>query len=129
VNRKSLRTFGLGLAVVCAIVSWRLTVHEHAPAARMLQGAAVLAFVLAWSYPLALKPVYRALMAVAHVLGWINTRILLGLTFYLLFTPVALFFRLIGKDPLDRGIDRGVSSYWRPRAREELDRDRFEHQF
>ncbi|MGM0579215.1 MAG: SxtJ family membrane protein [Bacteroidota bacterium] len=39
-------------------------------------------------------------MKLAHILGWINTRILLSLIFYLFLTPIALFSRLFTKDPL-----------------------------
>jgi flagellar biosynthesis protein FlhB len=39
-------------------------------------------------------------MKIALVLGWINTRILLSLIFFLFLTPIALFSRLFTKDPL-----------------------------
>jgi hypothetical protein len=38
--------------------------------------------------------------------------VLLGLLYYGMFTPLALFFRLIGRDPLRRKIDRQAASYW-----------------
>lgn len=37
---------------------------------------------------------------IAHVLGWINTRILLSIAFYLVLLPFALLSRLFSKDPL-----------------------------
>ncbi len=39
-------------------------------------------------------------MKIALILGWINTRIILSLVFYLFLTPIALFSRLFTKDPL-----------------------------
>ena len=36
----------------------------------------------------------------AHVLGWINTRIILSAVFYLFLFPIAILFRLFNKDPL-----------------------------
>ncbi|WP_296622206.1 SxtJ family membrane protein [Marivirga sp.] len=39
-------------------------------------------------------------MKLALILGWINTRIILSLIFYLFLTPIALFSRLFTKDPL-----------------------------
>lgn len=41
-------------------------------------------------------------MKFAHILGWVNTRIILTLVYFLVFTPVALIFKLIGKDPMNR---------------------------
>jgi hypothetical protein len=38
---------------------------------------------------------------IAHVLGWINTRILLSLVFYIFLLPIALLSRLFTKDPLN----------------------------
>lgn len=38
----------------------------------------------------------------AHILGWINTRIILTLVFYLFLFPLAFLYKLIGKDPLQR---------------------------
>jgi len=40
---------------------------------------------------------YRLWMMIAGVLGWINTRIILGLCFYLLIMPIGLVLRTFGK--------------------------------
>ena len=37
---------------------------------------------------------------IGHVLGWINTRILLTAVFYVVLFPFAMLFRLFNKDPL-----------------------------
>jgi len=37
---------------------------------------------------------------IAHVLGWINTRILLTIVFYLVLLPFAMLYQLFSKDPL-----------------------------
>ncbi|WP_020403363.1 SxtJ family membrane protein [Gracilimonas tropica] len=37
---------------------------------------------------------------VAEVLGWLNSRVLLSLVYYLIVTPVAFLFRLFGNDPM-----------------------------
>ena len=76
-----------------------------------------------------LRPVYRAWMAFAHVLGWINARVLLGLFFYLVLTPVGLILRISGKDLLDEKIDRGAPSYWIRRERRADEKGRLERLF
>ncbi len=50
-------------------------------------------------------------MKIGHVLGWINSRIILGLVYFLLFTPMALVRRLLGKDSLNRQLDASAKSY------------------
>lgn len=68
-----------------------------------------------------LLPVYRRWMAIGHVLGWINTRIILGIMFYLLFLPVGLAMRLLGKDPMARSIDESIATYRVTHARPKKD--------
>jgi hypothetical protein len=50
-------------------------------------------------------------MTVGEVLGWINTRIILGVLFYLLFTPIGLCMHLRGKDPMRRALSPEAESY------------------
>ncbi|MDG1750637.1 MAG: SxtJ family membrane protein [Thalassotalea sp.] len=40
---------------------------------------------------------YRLWMFVAGIIGWINTRIILGVTFYCLIFPLGMVLRLFGK--------------------------------
>ena len=77
--------------------------------------------------PQVLKPVFLLWMKIGHVLGWINTRIILGVVFFILFAPVALFMRLFGKDPMRRQLDADASSY-RINS-EKLPRERMERPF
>jgi len=74
--------------------------------------------------PAALGPVYHLWMKIGLVLGWINTRIILGLVFFAIFAPVALAFRLFGKDMLRQRLDASATSY--RIASEHLPRDRME---
>ena len=41
--------------------------------------------------------------------------VLLAVFYYLLITPVGLFFRLTGRDILQRKFDASAESYWHPR--------------
>ena len=61
--------------------------------------------------PIILKPIYVVWMKLAHVLGWINTRLLLGIVFYAIVMPIGLLLRLFGKDPMRRKIDEKLDSY------------------
>ncbi len=59
--------------------------------------------------PRALTPVYRGWMKFGHVMGFINTRILLGLVFYLILTPLGVLMRLFGWDPMQRRLGQNTS--------------------
>ena len=61
--------------------------------------------------PAYLAPVYKYWMRVAHILGWINTRIILSIVFYLVITPIGLLARLFTRDPMARKLDRSATSY------------------
>jgi hypothetical protein len=76
--------------------------------------------VLALAWPRSLTHVYRLWMTVGEVLGWINTRIILGVLFYLLFTPLGLCMRLRGKDVLSLTRRSDLSSYWITRDQAEV---------
>jgi Saxitoxin biosynthesis operon protein SxtJ len=67
-------------------------------------------------------------MRLALLLGWVNSRILLGLMFYGVFAPYNLVGRLLRRDPLTR---RGArrDTYWLPRKTTRQAREQFERTF
>ena len=62
--------------------------------------------------PPAARGVFVAWMMLAFPIGWAVSLLMLAIMYYLFLTPVALFFRIIGRDPLSRRIDPEVDSYW-----------------
>jgi len=66
--------------------------------------------------PTWLAPVERVWMAVARAMGWVMTRVILGLLFCLIFTPAGLILRLLGKDPLGLRFPIDVPTYWQERT-------------
>ena len=83
----------LGLIGVCPLV-WR-----HQSPRLWAVALAVLLIVPGLVAPRILAPAYRLWMKLAEVLAWINTRILLGVVFYLVVTPIGLIMRLLGRGP------------------------------
>ena len=70
-------------------------------------------FLIAWALvlPMSLKPIYRVWMTIGLCLGWINTRIILSIMFYLIILPTGVIRRLFGKDPMARTMIREQKSY------------------
>jgi len=125
-NRKQLQLFGVvGTGVLGALAAWvllRRTLLGVSLDARTagvvgcsLAGAAALLATLTAAAPRALRPLYVVLTAVGLPIGFVMSYVILGVVYFGLFTPIALIFRLIGRDALCRKFDRGASTYWRPR--------------
>ena len=79
--------------------------------------------------PRILRRPYRVWMALAVVLGFVMTRVILTVFFFLVLTPTGLVFRLLGRDSLHRKIDRQAPTYWLPKEYPIADRSRYEKFF
>jgi hypothetical protein len=111
VTKQQLRSFGFIVGgIFAAIALWPLVMRGDDPRWWAL-AAAVLLIVPALAYPGSLAWVYRGWMALGFVLGWINTRIILGFIFYFIVTPIGLFRRGLGKDPMGRRLRPDLDSY------------------
>jgi hypothetical protein len=62
---------------------------------------------------------FGVLLLVVGWIGWVLSYVVLAAIFYVVFTAVGTLMRVVGYDPLARGIDRRASSYWV--AREPVD--------
>ena len=97
-QRKQLRQFGLMVGGIFVFIGlWPLIFRGAPPRIWALVIGSTL-MVLGLVFPSGLAPVHRFWMAAGHVLGWINTRIILGIFFYAVLTPFGLAMRFIGKD-------------------------------
>jgi hypothetical protein len=67
-------------------------------------------------------------MRAAMVLGEVNSRIILGVVFFVVFAPVGFVLRRI-RDPLDRSWRIKRASDWVKRAAEPVSVERYERQF
>lgn len=113
--------------VFLAIAAWNLY-RDRPPLWMGFGGAGVLLILTGLLFPPGARAFHAAWMKIAHVLGAINSRIILSAAFYLFLAPLGLLTRLLGRDPLDR---RGPArdSYWVPRKRTRQTREGFERLF
>ncbi len=127
-TQPALRKFGLtvgGVFLLLGAVSrWRG--HEIAPLVMWTLGTPLV--LLGAVAPGLLGPVERAWMAMAEVLGRINTRLILGAVYFLVVTPLGMVRRW-RDDPLDRRMRDGLPSNWVRRERRPVDPTRYRHQF
>ncbi len=61
--------------------------------------------------PYKLALLYKSWMGLGHALGWINSRIILGLVFLLVLQPLALLMKIFSYDPLRKKKDQNLTSY------------------
>ena len=100
---------GLVLRAIAAVLWWRGRIGRAEIAGAV--GLALL--VCGLVYPSLLKWPSAVWWRFSRVLGHFNARILLGIVFFFLLTPMSVLWRLAGKDPLARRRDRwpGWSPY------------------
>ena len=67
--------------------------------------------VVALIRPILLGPVNRVWLKISDVLGWVNTRLVMGVMFFLLIAPIGLLMRLFGKDTLSKELSSQLTSY------------------
>jgi saxitoxin biosynthesis operon SxtJ-like protein len=111
-DKRELRQFGFTIGVIVAVLFGGVLPWLF-DRAFPLWPWIVAGVFLGWALilPKTLYPLYRAWIAIGHVLGWINTRIILGLIFYAMILPIGLIMRVFGMDPMRRRFDKSASSY------------------
>jgi hypothetical protein len=110
-DKKQLRSFGLIVGGIFAGIGlWPLAIHFAEPKWWPLVVAGLL-ILPALVYPTVLYWPNKGWMLVGHVLGWINTRIILGLVFYVVVTPMGIIRRMLGKDPMGRRTRPDLDTY------------------
>lgn len=116
-DRTTLRKFGLMMATGFVLISLIIfTKYKHSVVPTVV--IALFFMLITIFVPVLLKYLYILWMKLAYILSWINTRLLLGIIFYLVFSPVGLFMRLFRIDLLEKNSGRLNDSYWKPKAKD-----------
>jgi hypothetical protein len=111
-DRKELRNFGLITgALTAGLFGLALPLLFAHGFPKWPWPVAVVLIAWALAAPATLKPVYLAWMTIGQALGWLNTRIIMTVMFYLIILPVGLLRRLARKDPMARTMSPGEKSY------------------
>ncbi|MCG8591234.1 MAG: SxtJ family membrane protein [Proteobacteria bacterium] len=121
-DRDTLRQFGwialVGFGFVAAIAWFEVLIFAfglgtwRVPVAATFAGLGVLAAFFGLVYPPANRPIFVGLSLITFPIGFVLSYVLLGAFFFGMIAPVAIFFRLTGRDPMARGFDPDAESYW-----------------
>ena len=123
------REFGLIVGGVLSLLSLWWLYRGKFPGVSpgtIVIGAALI--LLGLTLPQALIWPNKAWMALAEVLAFVSTRIILAVVFFGIVTPIGVVKRLFGWDPLHRRA-AAADSYWRPYAERQRDTRHYEKMF
>jgi hypothetical protein len=110
-DRVQLRNFGLIVGGTFGVIGLWPAIGRGGNA-RLWMVALALGLILpALVAPQALAPVHRVWMALGNALGWINIRVVLGVIFFGVITPIGLVLRLAGRDAMQRAFDPKATTY------------------
>ena len=113
-QEKQLRVFGYGLPVICLFLAWRQYAKQGAVngwCAGLVMAAIVVIGMALFAKPW-LKVLFNYWMKVAHGIGLVVTTLILTAVFFIVFTPIALVLRIMGKDLLQLRDKNKKGSYW-----------------
>ena len=127
IDLPSNRNFGLFFTGVFAIVAGYFWHDESTTAVLVLAALATFFLVTTLIKPDLLLPLNKLWMRFGLLLGMIVHPIVLGIIFFLLFTPIAFLMRLFRRDELRLRLEN-KSSHWIKRELP-LQSDSFKYQF
>lgn len=109
---KQLRQFAgialIGFALIGYVFHWRF---GWTTGSWVLAGIGAVTCIAGLASPRSVLPIYGLLMLITLPIGWVVSNIFLYLLYYVVLTPVALFFRAMGRDALVRRRPQ-AASYW-----------------
>lgn len=105
-----LRKFGFIFSgyyvAVVALFLW----HHH-PIALWAWGILVVALISTVVFPTALTPIKWLWDGILKILNYINTRLLFGILFFIIFTPISLLRKIAHKDTMGLRYDPQLTTY------------------
>jgi hypothetical protein len=124
---RALRRFGLTVGLVILALGCVLLWRQRSAGWPLISiGAALVLF--GGLAPLTLKWVHGPWMIAALALGWIVTRVLLTIVFFLVVTPIGLLQRLFGKRAIEVAFNADRGTFWESRTAR-LPSEDYEKQF
>ena len=119
------RTVGL---ILLAAGSWYAYRGKYATAVPFLVGCGATLVVLGVAWPRGLVTLNRGWMRLAEAMAFVSTRVILGVVFLLVVTPLGIIMRARGWDPLQRRKGH-QGSYWAPYSIRQHDPKHFEKMY
>jgi len=123
-SKKQLRSFGIAGCVIMLLlggwVFWKHTIFgiplcpdgtRIVSTSLWISSGVLLALTIV---PSALLPLYIVLSVVGWPIGLTISTVIMFVIYFIFLTPLALIFRLIGRDALKRRLQADADTYWIP---------------
>ena len=127
-GKRELRQFGVTIGIVLGLLGGVFLLREKAYYYYFFIFSTTFLF-LGLAAPTLLKPIQKIWMSLAILIGWLVTRVILNILFYLVVTPIGILARIFGKHFLDTKFDTNADSYWITREPVKLEKRSYENQF
>lgn len=120
-SNRSIRQFsGIGAALLIVLAAWRAWDAGVTSGVVRTGVTGLVLGLLGLLAPAVVRPLYRLALAVTAPVGAVVSRLILAAIYYVIFTPVAVGFRLVSRDELRRQRPVASETHWRrtrgPRA-------------
>tara|TARA_R110002072_G_scaffold206029_1_gene363816 strand:- start:27204 stop:27629 length:426 start_codon:yes stop_codon:yes gene_type:complete len=107
---------GMGL-LAFAVLKFTVGFSWDHPAFLICVGIGVLQLVLFLAGITVLSRVLFVALSVAFVpIGFVISHVLMAVVYYLVLTPIALVFRVMGRDVIGKKLDKDAKTYWHERS-------------
>lgn len=125
----ALKKFSFTISGISAAVSALLSYFGYISTAiyLIIFGGALLIFFL--FAPAVLKWIYLGWMSLAIILGWVMTKIILTIFYFILVTSIGIIAKLTTKNFLDLNRGKGDPTYWNKRSDSVKDKNYYERQY
>ncbi|MFQ5900220.1 MAG: SxtJ family membrane protein [Thermodesulfobacteriota bacterium] len=127
-GKKELRNFGLTMGIVLGVIAGLLLWKGRETYTYFIV-LSLFFFVGGFAFRPLLRPIYYVWMTFATILGWVMTRVILCVVFYIVISPISLAARFLGKSFMDIAPSEGADTYWKKREPTSFDKDRCERQY
>jgi hypothetical protein len=112
-DSRTLRQFAWGWVIFFgALAICKYAIQHHTKPAIALAITAVVGLLVSWLLPAVFRWIFVVWMVLAYPIGWIISQVALALMFYFIITPVALIFRVTGRNRLRRFKPANATTYW-----------------
>ena len=122
-TNKQLRQFGLIALVALPLLAWLFSGKpsastweaKHTTIIGAMTALGCLAGAAAWWRPALLKWVFVAVSVITFPIGFVLGEIAMIFVYSIAFIPMALLFRILRRDALQRSLDHEADTYWQPK--------------
>jgi len=114
-NNPSRRVLLIHAAVLPLVLAVLGALRWHAGSPRtagVLWSTALVVAVAAFALPQVRRWIYVGWSYATYPIGWAVSRLVLGIVYFLVATPIAVTLRVAKRDPLQRRFDKAAKSYW-----------------